>query len=594
MHVEDLRLSQSHLQLARLNRSLQGPKGKLDKMICMLKSLQNHLCPANALPPDIWRVIFTLVIKDVYDSADDMQPDFSQTYGLSIDDEQLVTITTVCRYWYDVCISTPSLWNSINTYHIPQLQARVLKQHPDIPLEVTVYGSTVPTLTSMFPNPPCRLLLWFRCSWNNVRRHGKSLSSAGEVLKTLILDSNDDDSDDDADNNNGDGDESDDDESQFAAPRKITLFGDSTPCLETVWLTGLAWRPMNRFITAIQLLIDDCDWPNPISNIMDLLNGTPALQVLVISSTQNHWGTWRGETALIEAQGRPRLERLRRLHFRDIDGGEDGIALLLSKLDAPQAVVVVNDARASESEAQWLRLPEALSRLNLELMKPTNMELTFHLKLYKVFVTVIVASRHGGLLLKKKHLLYNTPADRSYRFASVFNLSQVRDLRCLDRVHVRQSLVAVRMWSSMLPGLAELEHLMLYSRSVWYIAHALNDGDWLARVKPLCPRMERIIVLMESDARPPFADVILKLARIHEDIPFCGVIIAYLPDYGDERVYQSEHDSLLPSIEYVDYDEVPPMETPWHDHLDSVDFHLPSAYWPSLAEWSRPSLAEWP
>jgi len=358
-----------------------------------------------------------------------------------------------------------------------------------------------------------------------------------------------------------------------------TIFGDSTPRLRSVSLCGLTWVPTNRFITVTRLLIGHCFWSHPVSTILNLLSGTPQLVDLILSGMLHE----QREEAHVGRARNVHLTSLRRFSLQDIGPANDDIASLFSKLVLPrQAVVLLNNTEYSATNGRWI--PEMLFRFDLNFTRPTTMRLRFyrtqrsHRIAGRFRLSVVAASQHGGVMLTKEAL---TPVDQSYRFASIFHLSQLQDLRYLEAPSPMEAEGPwpSRMWSSILPELLALERLTIFGRSLPDIAKAL-DSDGPVRMQPrLCPQLSRIVVLL-SFGDPRVDNTMAALVAIRGRLHFSHVTIGYLRDYRCERRYWQSEDDLFDSAEYVDYEEVPRMETPWPDQPDLPA--LPRMYWPKI------------
>jgi len=107
------------VQRKHLEHVFNKPVSKVVNAVTMLKTLQNHVCPANALPSDIWCNIFYLTIIEVKVDSDDA-PYHGWKYRLRTNHSHLATLVTVCRYWRDICVQTPSLWSRVS-WHITRL-----------------------------------------------------------------------------------------------------------------------------------------------------------------------------------------------------------------------------------------------------------------------------------------------------------------------------------------------------------------------------------------------------------------------------------------------------------------------------------------
>ncbi|KAH9923807.1 uncharacterized protein B0H18DRAFT_1013482 [Fomitopsis serialis] len=427
-------------------------------------------------------------------------------------------------------------------------------------------------MLSDIPNPRCKALHWVSCR-HHIIAQSRQLPISGADLETLVLGGN----------------------PTCAchtqplplrSSQDTTLFDDDTPRLRSVSLVGLTWVPMNRFSTLTQLLIGRCVWRHPVASILDLLRDTPHLVDLVLS---NMFQRPPDEPNIPEVAGKVRLRSLRRLALRNI--GDRSIALILSKLDmASQSVTVIGHWIPRRSFGNMGReLPEGLSRLTC--MRPIGMHLRIlpasredqvhgqgHLTL-----SIAAVNEHAGVLLKDKVV---RPNRLRYDFpASVFQLSHLHDLWCLDTRHCpRKDPWPSRLWSSLLPELTAMENLTIFDSSLPHIVQSLNTPESvLMRGWSLCPRLTRITVLV-SRRYLPINEVMSKLAMIRERIRFSHITIGYLPDYTGTRLSRSDRDRLDESYEYLDLDGVPPVSPPWPDQSQLPD--MPAAYWPSFERWS--------
>jgi len=219
------------------------------------------------------------------------------------------------------------------------------------------------------------------------------------------------------------------------------------------------------------------------------------------------------------------------------------------------------------------------------------MQLKFHLTLTsdrevgRLRFSIIAACQHGGIILARKSIV---PAHQGYRFASIIDLSHIRHLRYFEALHFdviggSPPPWTSWVWSSILPELSVLERLTIFGRSLPDIAKAL-DADGLVPTQPrLCPQLIQIVILL-SYGDPRVKDTMAELVTIRERLHFSCVTIGYLTGYRHEKWYQQSEDDLFDSVEYVDYEDVPGMKTPWPDQPDLPA--LPSAYWPKLETYS--------
>jgi len=290
----------------------------------MLKTFKNYVCPASALPPDIWCYIFHLTIVEAKIESKGA-PNSLGVHKLQTNYSRLATLVTVCRYWHDICVQTPSLWSRVSWRTSP-LQEQVLRCHRTMPLDISLHGHAVPEVLLDPPNVRCRALEWSQCTEDSVTEDGWLLALSSEVLEDLTLSH----------------------QKVHASevpetPMRITLFGDSTPHLRRVSLCGLTWAPKNRFVTVTQLLIGHCSWSHPVSTILDLLNGTPQLVDLVLSGMLSE----QQEVVVLGSARKVHLRNLRRLCFHNTGTGSHDIVSFFPALTlAPQTVVLVNNDSA--------------------------------------------------------------------------------------------------------------------------------------------------------------------------------------------------------------------------------------------------------
>ncbi|KAH9931286.1 uncharacterized protein B0H18DRAFT_1116448 [Fomitopsis serialis] len=559
--------SLSMSQLKHLRGEFHEPTGKFGSAETMLKTLKNYLCPASALPPDIWRHIFHLTIAQAKIESKGT-PNYLGVHRLQTNYSRLATLATVCRYWHDICVQTPSLWSCV-IWRTSPLQEQVLRCHRAMPLDISLRGHGVPKVLLEPSNVRCRALEWSQCTEDSITKEGWLLALSGEVLEDLTLSCHEVRA-----------------SERPETPMRIMLFGDSTPHLRSVSLCGLTWAPKNRFITVTQLLIGHSSWSHPISTILDLLSGTPQLVDLVLSGMLSE----QQEVVVLGGARKVHLRNLRRLCFHNTGTGSHGIVSFFPALVvAPQTVVLVNNESATFE--RWT--PEILLPFDLS---PTTMQLRFHLTPYsyrevgRLQFSIIAASQHCGIILTRKSIV---PAHQGYRFANIIDLSQIQHLRYFEALQFGviggspPPPWASWVWSSILPELSALERLTIFGRSLPDIAKAL-DGDGLVRMQQgLCPRLSRIVVLLSH--RDPLVEATMaKLVTIRERLQFSCVTIGYLSDYRHERWYQQSEDYLFDSVEYADYERVPGMKTSWPDQSDLPA--LPSAYWPEIETYSSQML----
>ncbi|KAH9931293.1 uncharacterized protein B0H18DRAFT_991017 [Fomitopsis serialis] len=446
-----------------------------------------------------------------------------------------------------------------------------------MPLDLFFKDSVIPDVFFELPKTQCRTLKWTLCTYENIRDDMELLST--EVLEDLVL----------MHDRDYFSDDEDDDDGPTTSP-KLTLFGDSTPRLQSVSLYGLHWAPNNRFSTVTQLLIGYCFWSHPVTTILNLLGGTPQLVDLVLSGMLQKQ---RGEAESVGRAGRVCLKDLRRFALHNVGVAGDGVALLLSKLDlSPQTIIVANGARCNSSaDGPWISA--ALSRLNLGFVKPTRMHLVScamsrkFRQPGKLLLSVVAASRHGGLFSPGRLV---SLVDQGYRFSDVFPLSQVQDLCYLESFYMNvEDPWSSRMWSSILSELPALEQLTVLGRNLPHIAQGLEDSHKSGEgsehdQQPICPRLTRIVVFLSSQD-PHVGEVMARLAAIRDRLPFSKVTVGYLPGYYHDRwTFNWGYHPCPFEAEYVDYKDVPPMETPWPDHPELPE--LPTVYWPTIAQWT--------
>ncbi|KAH9923812.1 uncharacterized protein B0H18DRAFT_449064 [Fomitopsis serialis] len=486
-----------------------------------------------------------------------------------------MTITAVCRYWRDICVSTPVLWSHLIDDDTLQLQRLVLMRHPYMPLTISL-NCDVSRNIRMLSDPldlRCNVLGWVSCM-HHVITQIERYPLSGAHLEKLTLTGN----------------PTCPEHHEFRTPRPVegmTLFRNDTPHLRSVSIVDLSWVPTNHFSTITQLLISRCPWHNPVATIVNLLRNTPQLVDLVLSGMHPRLPA---EASIREGTEKARLHSLRRLALRNV--GPRVIAPLLSELDmASQCVIVMSDFGEFHSiPFRDLRrdishgLPECLS--GFALMQPTIM----HLRLFEpasiadrdqpnFTLSIAAVNEHAGVLLRDKHVL---PTGLVYEFpTTVFQLSRLQDLCCLDtRNFSTADPWPSRMWSSILPELTATKNLTVFESSLPHITQSLNYIDWAA---PLCPHLARITVLLPHKA-VRIDEVMLELVSLRERMHFPHVTIGYLPEYTGMRPSQSEQDCHFDSVEYLHLDKVRPVVPPWPDHSRLPD--MPPAYWPPFEQWS--------
>ena len=138
------------------------------------------LCPINRIPVEILSRLFELVAADILDKVCLWRD--QQSYDSESDDEHDVPtpwlpVSQVCRHWYDVAASTPSLWTNViippflcsSFYRIE----KQLERSKDLPLDIRIYlEGVVISYSDEFPSSYipsfCDLLLTQVARWGSV------------------------------------------------------------------------------------------------------------------------------------------------------------------------------------------------------------------------------------------------------------------------------------------------------------------------------------------------------------------------------------------------------------------------------------------
>ncbi|KAH9943582.1 hypothetical protein B0H21DRAFT_487168 [Amylocystis lapponica] len=146
-------LSTGEVHIWAVNRGKE-----VEKYLRSLHTLQNSTAPVNRLPNELLVGIFHLM---------DPRPGYTRAEAEYM---RWIKLMTVCRYWHDVAVASPGLWNKIDVSNGLPFLLRGLERSQNRPLEILA-SKSLPTTPQSSQNYCLMRIAFASCA-----------SSSSEVL----------------------------------------------------------------------------------------------------------------------------------------------------------------------------------------------------------------------------------------------------------------------------------------------------------------------------------------------------------------------------------------------------------------------------
>lgn len=256
---------------------LRGKEARLASCCADIRMHLNEECPVNRCPPEILGSMFELSLTSSPRRIDLEEP---KSYWPPVTDKVPASIglMQICRYWRDVVVVTPGLWNTLRDWS-GRFQAVFPQRCGDMPLDVVVAGHPSRALISLLQSR--RHLVRSLQLEHFKMKYSHLLDDLELELETLAL----------------------------VIPHRGW---DDKPPLEfrlrsprphRLYFVNVSPLPQGRFSNVTYICLFDCHRV-PLSDLVRLLGECPILEDLIIASHIH------GSTHPTRAAPLPRLRRL--------------------------------------------------------------------------------------------------------------------------------------------------------------------------------------------------------------------------------------------------------------------------------------------
>ena len=221
---------------------------------------RNAKAIANSLPPELLARIFKLVQGEC--SCPLVVPGiFCECGRYGCDWSQWIHVTAVCQRWREVALDDPLLWNTILIErNSTERVLRCLRRSKSAPLDVVISDyDQVPNIIKTKLETCCTQLRQLHIEdVSNSAAELVSLITAAPLLQNLKL------------------------VSRHGSTSLPPMFADSTPRLQSLFVSGLQYRPQatSSNVSHVHLCNQD-DWTS--DDLQDFLQANTAMQSLVLS-----------------------------------------------------------------------------------------------------------------------------------------------------------------------------------------------------------------------------------------------------------------------------------------------------------------------